>query len=183
MPGFHRNSVDRLSPATCPYQAEVLTDAEVSDPTGSVVDIMTTDPVGSTGGSGWCASRTVAHAGKEEGYSDPGNGSQRPTMLVDFTVGNRQSSAGGCNRVSPVGRDDSRRRGWKRSIKEEDDENSGGFRGSVHVEEMADKRGWRDSDVQHIRNSCSCLHCCSVSGGGGTRPFSGFTVWKADWGT
>ena len=52
MPGFHRNSVDRLTPATCAYQAEVLTDAEVSDPSGSVVDIMTTDLVGSTGGSG-----------------------------------------------------------------------------------------------------------------------------------
>ena len=52
MPGFHRNSVYNLAPANCAYQAEVLTDADVSDPSGSVVDILTTDPVGSTGGSG-----------------------------------------------------------------------------------------------------------------------------------
>ena len=94
---------------------------------------------------------------KEEGYSDPGNGSQRPTMFGAFTPGNRQSSAGGGNRVSPVGRDDSRWRGWKRSIEDEDDENSGGFRGSMHVEETADKLhnkgGWRDSGVRHVRKS------------------------------
>ena len=36
---------------------------------------------------------------KEEGYSDPGNGSQRPTMFGAFTPGNRQSSAGGGNRA------------------------------------------------------------------------------------
>ena len=48
MPGFHRDTVHSLAPVTCAYQAEVLTDAEVSDPSGSVVDILTTDPVGST---------------------------------------------------------------------------------------------------------------------------------------
>ena len=31
---------------------EAMTDAKVSDPSGSVVEILRTDPVGSTGGSG-----------------------------------------------------------------------------------------------------------------------------------
>ena len=34
------------------WSDEAMTDAEVSDPSGSVVEDLTTDPVGSTGGSG-----------------------------------------------------------------------------------------------------------------------------------
>ena len=71
MPGFHWNTADRLTPITCVTRmtgfvspnpsdmrvvrtewSEAMTDAEVSDPSGSVVEILTTDPVGSTGGSG-----------------------------------------------------------------------------------------------------------------------------------
>ena len=116
------------------WSDEAMTDTEVNDPSGSVVEILTTDPVGRTGGPADSTSRTVAHTGKEEGYSDPGNGSQRPTVFGVSTPGHRQSSASVGNRASPVGRDDSRRRGWKRSIEDENDENSGSFRGSMCAE-------------------------------------------------
>ena len=47
--------------------------------------------------------------------------------------------------------------GWKWSIGNEGDENSGSFRGSVHAEEEADKlqnkEGWRDSRIRHVRKS------------------------------
>ena len=83
--------------------------------------------------------RTVSHAGKEEGYSDPGNGSHRTAVFVSSTPGARQSSADGGNRASSVGGDVSPRRGWKRSSENEDDENLAGLRGSVSAEEEAEK--------------------------------------------
>ena len=70
MPGFHRNTADRrtlcvtrrtgcISPdpsdrkvVTTEWSYEDVTVAEVGDLSGSVVEILTTDPVGSTGGSG-----------------------------------------------------------------------------------------------------------------------------------
>ena len=36
------------------------------------------------------------------------------------------------------------------------------------VDKVHNKEGWRDSGVRHIRKSWSCLHCCSISGCGGT---------------
>ena len=123
--------------------------AEVDDPSGSVVDILKTGaPEGPADSTAW----TVAHAGKEKGYSDPGNGSHPTAVFGSSKPGARQSSAGGGNRASSVGGDVFPRRGWKRSIENEDDENFAGLRGSVSAEEEADKLSnkeyWRNSDVR-----------------------------------
>ena len=60
-----------------------MTDAEVNDPSGSVVKIQSEAPEGPADST----SPTIAHAGKEEGYSDSGNGSQRPTVSRVSTPG------------------------------------------------------------------------------------------------
>ena len=79
------------------------------------------------------------------------------------------TSAGNGSRVSPVGRDDSRRRGRKRSIEEDDDEDFGSLRVGVLTEDSVLRRktirlteiaakfhnnqGWRDFGSLHVGES------------------------------
>ena len=119
-----------------------MTVAEVGDLPGSVVEILTT---GGPEGPADSTARTVAHAGKEEGCSDPGNGSHRPAVFGSSKPGNRQSSAGGGNRAPPARGDLFPRRGGQRSSENEDDENFAGFRGSVSAEEEADKLSQKEN--------------------------------------
>ena len=155
------------------WSDEAMTDPEVNDPSGSVVDILITDPVGRTGGSGWQYQLAV-----------PAGPSQRRRVFWPrkwFTTADsvwsihnwtqtvirrrrqqgvaRQTRRLSAERSETVTRRWRQRKQWQPPMQH--------MRGRI-TEKLHNNQGGRDSGVRHVGESWSCLHGCSISGDGGT---------------